>query len=271
MYRQAVLLHSLRQDLHYSSCITLEVTANDEVVGDPHEECTPTYPDVVFDWKKLDRQLAEKREACRGYRARRRESTAVRQPRHREAFYSVYDPITRTVYADEFPSSAGGVAALLDAILHIDRTLKDVACPLPAPLEARTRAKLTRVRDDFGIQNLIMVGDRGMITGTRIGDLRKLEGMDWVTALKAPAIAKLSHDGPLQMSLFDTHSLAEITHPDYPGERLVCCHNPVLAADRARTREELLAATENDLATIRKAADAGRLKARTRSGSGPAR
>ena len=123
------------------------------------------------------------------------------------------------------------------------------------------KTAITRVRDDFGIQNLIMVGDRGMITGTRIGDLRKLEGMDWVTALKAPAIAKLARDdGPLQMSLFDTHSLAEITHPDYPGERLVCCHNPVLAADRARTREELLAATENDLATIRKAADAGRLK-----------
>jgi hypothetical protein len=99
------------------------------------------YPDVVFDWKKLDRQLAEKREACRGYRARRRESTAVRHPRRREAFYSVYDPITRTVYADEVPSSARGVGMLLDAILQIDRTLKDAASPLPVQLEARGRAK----------------------------------------------------------------------------------------------------------------------------------
>jgi hypothetical protein len=123
------------------------------------------------------------------------------------------------------------------------------------------KTAITRVRDDFGVNNLIMAGGRGMITGTRIGDLRKLKGMDWITALKAPAIAKLARDdGPLQMSLFDTQNFAEITHPDYPGERLICCHNPVLAADRARTREELLAATENDLATIRAAAAAGRLK-----------
>ena len=106
-----------------------------------------------------------------------------------------------------------------------------------------------------------MVGDRGMITGTRIADLRKLEGMGWITALKAPAIAALAHDdGPLQMSLFDTQNFAEITSPDYPGERLICCHNPVLQAERARKRAELLAATENDLAKIAAAAAAGRLK-----------
>jgi hypothetical protein len=102
------------------------------------------------------------------------------------------------------------------------------------------KTAITRVRADFGIERLIMVGDRGMITGTRIDDLRKLPGMDWVSALKAPAIKKLAEDGgPLQMSLFDTCNFAEITHPDYPGERLICCHNPVLEADRARTREEL--------------------------------
>src|SRR6266566_544475 len=123
------------------------------------------------------------------------------------------------------------------------------------------KTAITRVRADFGIEQLIMVGDRGMITGTRIDDLRKLAGMDWVTALKAPAIAKLAEDGgPLQMSLFDTQNFAEITHPDYPGERLICCHNPVLAADRARTREDLLAATDNDLAKIKASVDAGRLK-----------
>ena len=123
------------------------------------------------------------------------------------------------------------------------------------------KTAIVRVRADFGIERLVMVGDRGMITGTRIDDLRKLEGMDWITALKAPAIKVLAADGgPLQMSLFDTHNFAEISHPDYPGERLVCCHNPVLAADRARTREELLAATEKNLAKIRAAVDAGRLR-----------
>ncbi len=123
------------------------------------------------------------------------------------------------------------------------------------------KTAITRVRGDFGIERLIMVGDRGMITGTRISDLRKLAGMDWITALRAPAIAALANDdGPLQMSLFDTQNLAEITSPDYPGERLICCHNPVLEADRARKREALLAATETDLAKIRKSADAGRLK-----------
>ncbi|HEX9518402.1 MAG TPA: IS1634 family transposase [Streptosporangiaceae bacterium] len=123
------------------------------------------------------------------------------------------------------------------------------------------KTAITRARDDFGIGRLIMVGDRGMITQTRIEDLRKLDGMDWITALRAPAIAALAKDdGPLQMSLFDDHSFAEITHPDYPGERLICCRNPFLAADRARKREALLAATETDLAKIRASAAAGRLK-----------
>jgi hypothetical protein len=123
------------------------------------------------------------------------------------------------------------------------------------------KTAVTRVRAGFGIERMIMVGDRGMITGTRIDDLRKLEGMGWVTALKAPAVAKLAEDnGPLQMSLSGTHNFAEITHPGYPGERLICCHNPVLEADRARTRAELLADTKHDLAKIKAAVDAGRLK-----------
>jgi hypothetical protein len=117
-----------------------------------------------------------------------------------------------------------------------------------------------------------MAGDRGMITGMRIDDLRTLEGMDWITALKAPAIKKLAEDdGPLQMSLFDTQNFAEITHPDYPGERLICCHNPVLAAGRARTRAELLADTEADLDKIRRSVGPGGWKTPARSGSGSAR
>jgi hypothetical protein len=123
------------------------------------------------------------------------------------------------------------------------------------------KTAITRVRAVFGIDRLIMVGDRGMITGTRIDDLRKLPGMDWVTALKAPAIAALAKDdGPLQMSLFDTCNFAEISHPEYPGERLICCHNPFLAAERARKREELLADTERALAQIKTPVNAGRLR-----------
>jgi hypothetical protein len=123
------------------------------------------------------------------------------------------------------------------------------------------------IRDKFGLAKMVMVGDRGMITSARIAALNQLEDgtprpdpYGWITALRAPAIKKLMADGgPLQMSLFDQQNLAEITSPDYPGERLVACRNPALAADRARTREELLAATEKLLAPIIARVAAGRL------------
>jgi hypothetical protein len=125
------------------------------------------------------------------------------------------------------------------------------------------------VRGKFQLAKMVMVGDRGMITKARIealntaGDGTPLEGEDaygWITALRAPAIKKLMADrGPLQMSLFDQQDLAEITSPDYPGERLVACRNPALAADRARKRAELLAATEMLLAPIVARVQAGRL------------
>jgi hypothetical protein len=128
---------------------------------------------------------------------------------------------------------------------------------------------VTVVREKFGLAKMVMVGDRGMITSARIGALNTaeddtpLEGDDaygWITALRAPAIKKLmTEDGPLQMSLFDQQNLAEITSPDYPGERLIACRNPALAADRARTRGELLAATEKLLAAIIARVQAGRL------------
>ena len=98
------------------------------------------------------------------------------------------------------------------------------------------------------------------MTSARIEALRELGGMGWVTALRAPAIAALAADtGPLQMSLFDEANLAEITHPDYPGERLIACRNPALAAHRAHKRAALLAATETELAKISAAVTAGRL------------
>jgi hypothetical protein len=124
------------------------------------------------------------------------------------------------------------------------------------------------VRDKFGLAKMVMVGDRGMITSARIqamnqaGDgTRRPDTYEWITALRAPAIRKLmADDGPLQLSLFDQQDLAEITSPDFPGERLIACRNPYLAADRARTREELLAATEKLLAPVITRVRAGRLQ-----------
>ena len=128
------------------------------------------------------------------------------------------------------------------------------------------------VRDKFGLRDMVMVGDRGMITSARIAALNQLDdgtvrpdAYGWITALRAPAIKKLmADDGPLQLSLFDQQDLAEITSDDFPGERLVACRNPVLAADRARKREDLLAATEKLLAPIIARVTAGRL-----AGAGP--
>jgi hypothetical protein len=119
---------------------------------------------------------------------------------------------------------------------------------------------VTTVKDTFGLDDMIMVGDRGMITTARIDALRELGGIGWLTALRAPAIAALAaDDGPLQMSLFDTVNFAEISHPDYPGERLIACRNPALADERARKRTELLAATETLLAPIAARVATGRL------------
>jgi hypothetical protein len=120
------------------------------------------------------------------------------------------------------------------------------------------------LHDTFKLDNLVMVGDRGMITTARINALRELNdnGADfgWITALRNPAIAALAAEqGPLQMSLFDQQDLVEITHPDYPGERLIACRNPLLADQRARKRTQLLAATEKLLAPITKRVQAGRL------------
>jgi hypothetical protein len=153
------------------------------------------------------------------------------------------DPAGRPVAVRVFPGATGDPAAFTEIV--------------------------TVIRDKFGLAEMVMVGDRGMITKARIEALNtaedgsKLEGEDaygWITALRAPAIRKLmAEDGPLQLSLFDEQNLAEITHPDYPGERLVACRNPALAADRARTRGELLAATEKLLAPIIARVAAGRL------------
>jgi hypothetical protein len=116
------------------------------------------------------------------------------------------------------------------------------------------------VRGKFGFTEAVMVGDRGMITSARIKALKEIPGMAWLTCLRAPAIRKLAQDdGPLQMTLFDTQDLAEISSPDYPGERLIACHNPALADERKAHRERLLAATEAELTKITAMVEAGRL------------
>ena len=126
----------------------------------------------------------------------------------------------------------------------------------PAAFESLAKDFKTR----YGLQNMVMVGDRGMITNARIAQLKELGGLGWVTALRAPAIKALAaDDGPLQMSLFDQVNLAEISHPDFPGERLIACRNRALAVERARKRTELLAATDTELAKIVAAIWAGRL------------
>ena len=123
------------------------------------------------------------------------------------------------------------------------------------------------LREKFGLAKMVMVGDRGMITSARIAALNQ-PGDDgtlpsrygWITALRAPAIKKLAaDDGPLQLSLFDEQDLAEITSDDFPGERLICCRNPVLAEERARKREDLLQATEKLLAPLTARVQAGKL------------
>lgn len=127
---------------------------------------------------------------------------------------------------------------------------------------------INRIRDTFKLTDLVMVGDRGMITSARIDALRELPGMGWVTALRAPAIAALAaDDGPLQLSLFDQVNLAEIAHPDYPGERLVACRNPALAAERTRKRLALLESTQVELAKIAAAVAAGRLTGAAKIGT----
>ena len=156
------------------------------------------------------------------------------------------DPEGRPVAVRVFPGSTGDPAAFTQIV--------------------------TVVREKFKLQDMVMVGDRGMITSARIAALNQAgdgtarpDPYGWITALRALAIRKLmADDGPLQLSLFDEQDLAEITSPDFPGERLVACRNPALAAERARKREDLLQATEKLLDPIIARVQAGRL-----AGAGP--
>ncbi len=133
---------------------------------------------------------------------------------------------------------------VFEGSLHDDKTL-------PAQVE--------KLRKRFGLKSVIVVSDRGMVTKANLELLRDADGAGWITALKAPQVKKLVKEGTLQLSLFDEHNLAEIESPDYPGERLVVCRNPLVAQDRARKREDLLQATERALADIQQRVEQGTL------------
>ena len=134
---------------------------------------------------------------------------------------------------------------VFEGALHDDKTLP---------------AQLDKLRRRFGLAAVIVVSDRGMVTKANLELLRSSEGAAWITALKAPQVKKLVTDGALQLSLFDEHNLAEIASDDYPGERLVVCRNPLVAAERARKREDLLQATERALAEIEGRVEQGTLQ-----------
>ena len=149
----------------------------------------------------------------------------------------------------------------------------DRGCPVAVTVHEGNTAdpvtlmpEITRLKEDFGITQFVMVGDRGMISSTAIATLRDQGGIDWITALKSASIRALVEDKTLQPDLFDETNLCEITHPDYPGERLVACRNPELAKLRRHKREDLLSATEEALRTIQTRVEAGRLKGQDKIG-----
>src|SRR6266446_772541 len=131
------------------------------------------------------------------------------------------------------------------------RHLKDGALLLYDVTSTYLEGRCCELKQRFKLQRVVMVGDRGVLTSARIEQTLRPAGLDWITALRAPAIKQLAAEGgPLQPSLFDDRDIAEITSPDYPGERLVVCKNPLLAEERARYYVEVLAATEKELALI---------------------
>lgn len=121
-------------------------------------------------------------------------------------------------------------------------------------------AALARMKERFGLQEVVVVGDRGMITSARIEEVKTHPDPAFITALRAPEIAALARSGHIQLSLFDEVNLVEIKHPEHPGERLLVCRNPHLARERAWRREDLLRGTEEDLAKVKAAVEAGRVQ-----------
>jgi len=126
--------------------------------------------------------------------------------------------------------------------------------------------QVKKLRERFNIENMVLVGDRGMISQTQIDKLTKMEGIDWITALRSVQIRKLVEEGTIELSLFDERNLVEFTHPDFPLERLVVCRNPLMAEKRARTRQSLLEATMKELDKVVGMVKRGRLKGKDKIG-----
>jgi len=126
--------------------------------------------------------------------------------------------------------------------------------------------QVAKVRDAFGIKNLVLVGDRGMISQKQIDQLKDVDGVDWISALKTGGIRELLKSGALQMGLFDEKNLFELTHPDFPGERLIACRNPELARMRAAKRQDLLLATTQELDKVKAMVKTGRLAGKDKIG-----
>ncbi|MGA8095065.1 MAG: IS1634 family transposase [Steroidobacteraceae bacterium] len=126
--------------------------------------------------------------------------------------------------------------------------------------------QVKKLREEFGLEQVVLVGDRGMISHKAIKELRELEGLGWITALKSTQIRSLVEGETLQLGLFDERNLMELAHPDYPGERLVACRNPELAKLRAHKRRALLEATQKELGKVRASVEAGRLKGKDKIG-----
>jgi hypothetical protein len=161
----------------------------------------------------------------------------------------------RTCPLGQIGHARDGVRGRLQIVYGVLTTLEGIPVAVevfkgatgdPATLASQVK----KIKSRFGLTHVAVVGDRGMLTKARIRDDLKPAELDWITALRGPAIAAMMADGAIQPTLFDETDMAEITHPDYPGERLIACYNPFLAADRARTRGELLDATEAELAKI---------------------
>lgn len=149
----------------------------------------------------------------------------------------------------------------------------DRGCPVAVTVHEGNTAdpttlmpEITRIKDEFGITRFVMVGDRGMISSKAIEALRESGGIDWITALKSASIRALVEDKTIQPDLFDETNLCEVTHPDFPGERLIACRNPELAKLRAHKRCDLLSATEEALRTIQTRIAAGRLTGQDKIG-----
>jgi len=169
----------------------------------------------------------------------------------------------RTCPLGEIGHARDGVRGRLQIVYGVLTTIEGI----PVAVEvfkgatgdpATLASQITKLKQRFGLARIAIAGDRGMLTKARIRDDVKPAELDWITALRGPAIKALMAEGAIQPTLFDDTDMAEISHPDYPGERLIACYNPFLEAERARKRAELLAATEAELQKIGQATQRAR-------------